>query len=169
MPPTDSDQPGRDVSDREARPFVRGENDGSAAAGEKPSLASLIKDLRDESLALMKQEVALLKTEMTEKAKIATRNVAYIAAGGIVALGALICLLAAASYGVAAILYRLGVSADHAVWLGWLIVGAIVGTVAFVLVSKGIKTLRCMSPVPEKTIEALKEDKQWLTNKIANK
>ena len=42
----------------------------------------------------------------------------------------------------------------------------LVGVIGAVLTSKGIKTLKEQSLVPEKTVQTLKEDKQWLQGKV---
>jgi hypothetical protein len=46
-------------------------------------------------------------------------------------------------------------------WLAVLIVGVVVAIVGLLLVQKGLSALKNFSLVPEKTIETLKEDKEW--------
>jgi hypothetical protein len=48
--------------------------------------------------------------------------------------------------------------------LSFLIVGGGAALAGYLLITGGIKVLKQVSPVPEKTVESLKEDKQWLTN-----
>ena len=132
---------------------------------ESRSLADLIRDLRDESTALLRQEVALAKTEMSEKASKAGRNVAYLAIGGAVAFLGSIFLLLAASYGIALAINETD-WAPHGTWIGPLIVGAVVAAVGAVLISKAKHTLQETSLVPEKTMETLREDKQWAQAKV---
>jgi hypothetical protein len=124
------------------------------------SVADLIRDLRDESTALLRQEVALAKTEMTEKATKLGRNVGYLLAGASVAVIAVLFLLSAVSEGL-----RLLINdtewAPHGDWIAPLIVGLFVTGLAMSLISKAKHALANTSLVPEKTIETLKEDKQW--------
>src|SRR5687768_5064568 len=54
--------------------------DGGADSRDR-SIGSLLKELRDESATLLRQEVALAKTEMSEKASMIGRNVASIGVG----------------------------------------------------------------------------------------
>ena len=170
------DLPGRDAPERGLReayvirdPGAVGggnNNAGDDAAG-KPSFASLMKELRDETTALLRQEVALAKTEMTEKAAKAGRNAGYLAAGGVLLLAGLICLLTFAAYTLAALLDWAGVPDALALCLGWLIVGLAVCGAGYVLLRKGIDAFKNFSVVPEKTVQTLQEDKQWATNKIS--
>lgn len=133
----------------------------------KPGIGSLLRDLRDETTELFRQEIRLARTEMAEKAAKAGRNAAYVAAGGLVLLAGAMGLMAAAAYAIATILHRAGLGLDNATWIGWLIVGGAVAAIGYVLLQKGISTLKDMDPMPRKTVETIKEDKQWLTNKMS--
>jgi hypothetical protein len=132
---------------------------------DRPSIGELIKELRDETTTLLRQEVALAKAEMNEKAAKLGRNAGYLGAGGVLAhAGALVLLL-----GVAALLYHGLVAAglSHMVsgWLAPLIVGAVVGVIGYAMAQKAISTFKHESLVPEKTLESLKENQQWLQRK----
>jgi len=147
------------------RGVVYAETSGPPPVGrDDRSIGELLKELRDESGVLLRQEVALAKTELSEKAAKAGRNAAYIAAGGAVAYaGALFILLA-----VTAMLYLIlrALGAEwHGLWIAPLIVGLAVAIVGYVLIQKGITTFKNESIVPEKTTQSLKEDKQWLQDK----
>jgi hypothetical protein len=128
------------------------------------SIGSLLKELRDETTTLFRQEIALAKTEMSEKASKAGRNAASIGAGAAVLMAGTLVLL----FGVAALLYwglvAMGLSHYIAGWLAPLIVGGVTALIGYGLIQKGVSTLKRMSPVPEKTVESIKEDKQWLQN-----
>lgn len=129
------------------------------------SLADLLRDLRDESTALLRQEVALAKTEMTEKASKVGRNVAYLAVGALVGVVALYFVLGAVAAGISVAINDTDWS-PHGVWIGPLIVGVIVAIVAMSMISKAQHSLTQVSLVPEKSIESLKEDKQWAQAKV---
>lgn len=135
------------------------------AAEREPSLGQLLKDLASQSGLLVKQEVELAKSEVSEKVKVVGRNLAYLAIGGLVAFAAFLTLLGAASYGLMEALDDV-VSPSVAVWLAPLIVGVVVAIVAAVLLTKAIAALRAESLAPRRTIETLKEDKQWLQNRM---
>jgi MFS family permease len=153
----------RDVRTPGERAALRG--DGPAGAGGGESIAELLKALRDESATLMRQELALARTEISEKAAKAGRNAAYTGAGAVLAYAGAFFVLSALAVAMALLINRMGAD-PHGWWLGPLLVGAIVGIVGAVLTSKGIRTLKEQSLVPEKTVQTLREDKQWLQEKV---
>jgi hypothetical protein len=134
---------------------------------ENRSIFGLLRELRDEFATLLRQEVALAKTEVSEKADLAKRNVTYIAIGGVIALSGFLCLLAAASVGLAVGLREGGVSPETAAWLAPLLVGLVVAIVGYILLQKGISTLKRESLAPERTVQSIKEDTAWARQKIA--
>lgn len=130
------------------------------------SIADLVKDLRDETTTLLRQEVELAKTEMSEKASKAGRNIAMAVVGGAIAHLALIFLLLAATGAI-----DTGVEttdlARHSDWIAPLAVGLIVGGLGAILLMKAKSGLTNINPKPEQTIRSLKEDKQWAQRKVA--
>ncbi len=132
---------------------------------DEPSFAQLLKDLASNSSLLLKQEVELVKSEFSENVKRLGRNLALLALGGLVALAALMTLLGAASNGLAEALNEV-VPPSVAVWLAPLIVGVVVAIIAAMVLTKAMAALRAESLAPRRTIETLKEDKQWLQNRM---
>lgn len=116
------------------------------------SLGELFASLSKDTTTLVRQEIELAKTEISEKASEAVKNVAALVVGGAVAYAALILILAAVAVGLAQIMEP---------WLAVLIVGVVVAIIGLLLVQKGLSALKNFSLVPEKTIETLKEDKEW--------
>jgi hypothetical protein len=53
----------------------------------------------------------------------------------------------------------------QSLWASPLILGVIVAIVGAILISKGIAAVKNESLVPEKTVESLKNDKEWIQNK----
>ena len=131
------------------------------------SVGSLLRDLRDETTLLLRQEVALAKTELSEKAARYGRNAGYLAVGGVVAFAGVLFLLLALTVGLYAVLVALDVSHYVAGWLAPLIVGAAVTAIGYSLVQKAINAFKHESPVPERTKESLQENKQWLQHKVS--
>src|SRR5690606_22448237 len=72
-------------------------------------IAELIRDLRDETSELLREEFALARTEMGEKVGRAVRNLAYLAAGGLIVFVGGWFLLAAAVQGLSVGLLEAGV------------------------------------------------------------
>lgn len=134
---------------------------------DQPNLVDLLKQLRDDTTTLVREEVALAKTEMSEKASTFSRNAAFLAAGALVGYSALLLILLALGSLLAQFFVSQGMREGTAGFLGLLIVGVIVGVISAALISKGIKTLKGKSLAPEKTIETLREDKAWAQRRFA--
>jgi hypothetical protein len=133
---------------------------------DQPTIAELLKDLREESTLLLREELALAKKEITEKIFITARNLSYIVAGSLIAYTALTFLLLAISSLISQVLVQRGFSVGWAVFLGFLVVAVIIGAVSAGLILKGAHAVKELSLVPEKIVETLKEDKTWAQNKI---
>lgn len=126
------------------------------------TIGSLLRELMDEARELLKQEVTLAKTEAKEKVSVLGQNGAYLAAGGLVAFAGVLFILGGVSALLSAVLENAGLSPDTARWLGPAIVGLVVAMIGYILVHKALKTLKEGSLKPEKTIQSLQEDKQWI-------
>jgi len=117
---------------------------------EDRSLGELFGDLTRESTQLVRQEINLAKTELTEKASKAGKDVGMIAAGGIVAYTGVLALVAFLILGLIA----LGMAA----WISSLLVGLVLAGVGAGMAMAGLKKLRQVDPVPHQSMEALKSD-----------
>lgn len=133
-----------------------------------PSLISLIRELRDETSTLVRQEIALAKAETAEKASRLGRNGAYIVAGIAVAYAGFVMLLLAVRDMLASAFLRADLGANVATWLSTLIVAGLVGVVGWVLIAKGKKALTEEGLTLRKTIASLNEDKQFVKQKLAS-
>jgi len=135
--------------------------------GSEPSFASLMRELRDESTTLLRQEVALAKTEMTEKVTVLGRNAAYMGVGGLVAYAGMIFILLSVMQLLSVGLVKTGLSENVASWLAPAVVGLVVAGIGYALIQKAKGTLARESLTPDKTIQSLKEDKQWTQDKFS--
>jgi hypothetical protein len=122
-------------------------------ATEDRSLGELFADLSHETTTLVHQEVDLAKTEMSQKAAQAGKDVGFLAAGGAILYAGLLALIAALVIGLG--------QAGPPWWLSALVVGLIVASVGGFLVQRGLDNLKHESLVPHQTVESLKEDAQW--------
>ena len=134
-------------------------------AREERSIGQLLKDLRDDTTTLLRQEVELAKAEMTEKAARAGRNLGSVAIGGAVAFLGAIALLGFAVAGLTSLFSQL-MSPGVAVWLAPLIVGAVLALVGYSMIKKSLETLKRESIAPTKTTQSLQENKEWLKARI---
>src|SRR4030095_927808 len=97
---------------------VRVIDGASGTDSRSESISDLIKALRDEALLLVRQEVALAKTEMSEKIGRTLRNTAYAIAGGLVAFLGLVFILHAATALTGVGLKAAGVAPEQGPWRG---------------------------------------------------
>lgn len=122
-----------------------------------PSLADLLSRLSDQASTLVRQEIQLAQTEMTRKATRAGKNAAIIAVGAVVGLGAFYSLVAALILALAQVM---------AGWLAALLVGVVLAITAVLLARYGLNKLKEMDPAPRRTIETMRENKEWLAQQI---
>jgi hypothetical protein len=120
--------------------------------GDDRSLGELFSELSQETTTLIRQEVNLAKTEMSQKASRVGKDVGFMAAGGAVAYAGLLAIIA----GVIALLDLV-----IPLWLSALLVGLVVAAIGYFLVRKGLDALKQEDLAPRETIETLKEDKEW--------
>ena len=119
---------------------------------ERP-MGDLVKQLAGQTSTLVRQEVDLAKAELAEKGRIAGQGAGLFAGAavvGLMAAGALTALL----------ILALDTAMDS--WLAALIVTVVLGAVAAVLALQGRNRIRAATPpVPQQTVETLKEDVEW--------
>ncbi len=65
---------------------------------EESSIVYLLKKLRDDTTTLVRDEISLAKTEISEKIASTSRNVGYLAVGALVAYAALLLILQGISF-----------------------------------------------------------------------
>ena len=134
---------------------------------EQTSIVYLLKKLRDDTTTLVRDEISLAKTEVSEKIASTSRNVGYLAAGALVAYAALVLILLGISFLLRDLFILQGMKEANATLLGFLIVGAVVGGIGAILLIKALNTLKRESLTPTKTAETLKEDKEWVQSKVS--
>jgi len=124
---------------------------------ENRPLGDLFGDLATDMSNLVRQEVALAKVEITQKAKYVGRNVGYLVVGGSVAYAALLAI-------IAGIIMLLAKVVPH--WGAALIVGVVVGGIGWLLIGKAMMALQQAELTPRETVETLKEDATWMKQQI---
>ena len=135
---------------------------------EEKSLGDLFSELASETGTLVRQEVALAQTELTQKAVKVGTNVGYLVVGGAVGYTALFAILAAVIIGLAQLISRVtGWEYMTSAWISSALVGIVVGIVAYVLITGALAKLKQTELTPKETVETLKEDAQWLKNQVS--
>jgi uncharacterized membrane protein YqjE len=128
--------PGPDQADLRERPF-----------------GELLKQLSEETTRLVHQEIELAKAELTHKGRQAGMGAGLFGGAGVLGLLALAALTTC---------FILALDAVLPAWLAALIVAVVYGAVAAVLALRGRDRVRqAVPPVPEQTIQTVKEDVEW--------
>jgi uncharacterized membrane protein YqjE len=116
-------------------------------------IGELVKELAGQKSTLVRQEIQLAQAELTYKGKLAGRGAGMLAGAAVAGLLALIALTAVL---IAALDTALPL------WLAALIVTVLWAVIGAVLAARGRKELQqAAPPVPEQTVETVKEDIQW--------
>jgi hypothetical protein len=123
-------------------------------------LAEVAENLTSDVSLLVRQEIELAKAEMAQKGRTAAPGIGMFGGAGIVALcvaGALTAFLV------------LVFSIFLPEWAAALIVGAVLAAVAVVLVRQGKERVAdAGKPIPEQTIETVKEDVEWTKTRASS-
>ena len=119
---------------------------------ERP-LGEVAQDLTRDLSLLVRQEVELAKAEMAKKGRVAAPGLGMIGGAGVVGL------MAAGAF-TALLILALSIVLDE--WLSALIAGVALAGTAYVLAKQGKERVdEAGSPLPEQTIETVKEDVEW--------
>jgi VIT1/CCC1 family predicted Fe2+/Mn2+ transporter len=134
-------------------------NDGSNELRERP-IGEVAKELTSDLSLLVRQEIELAKAEMAEKGRTAAPGLGMFGGAGIVALCA-----AGAITAFLVLVFSLFLPE----WAAALIVGAVLAAVAYVLIKQGKERVaEAGKPVPEQTIETVKEDVEWAKTRASS-
>lgn len=131
---------------------------------ETSNIADLLKQLRDDTTKLVRSEIALAKAEVSEKASVLSRKAVYVGVGALLGYAALTPLLFAFGYLLRDLYISWGASNGTGTFLGLLTVALITGGISACIIAKGLAER--LGLAPEKTIQSLKENKDWVQNKL---
>jgi putative superfamily III holin-X len=111
-------------------------------------------DLTREAKLLVQQEIQLAKIELSQNASRAVPSLTMVVAGGLIAYGGVLALVAAVVLGLMAV----GLVA----WAAALLGGLVIAGIGYALIRAGLAAFRPQDLTPRQTIETLKEDARWL-------
>jgi hypothetical protein len=120
---------------------------------EQASIGELFSDLAAQTGKLIRQEAALAKSELTDKASAAGKDIAFVAVGALVGYTAMLAV-------TAAVIIMLGYVIP--IWASALLVGVVLGIAAYFIVTSGLSHFRSANWAPQETIDSIKEDAEWL-------
>ena len=117
---------------------------------EDRSLGELLGQLSQDTITLVRQELALAKTEMSQKLANVTKNIGMLVAGGALAYAGVLMLVASVALLLTEVFHLPG-------WVSALLVGAVVTGIGGAMVMKGIGAMRNADLTPHQTLDSLKE------------
>ena len=130
------------------------------------SLPTLFSRLGDDVMQLFDTKLSLLKVELKEEANAYARGGAMIAIGGVIAAIGFALLNVAVAFGISVLLAGVDISQAARYAIGFLAAGLLYLIVGGIIVSTMKNRLAKQSLVPDRTVEELRKDKQWLKNEI---
>ncbi|HEX7240935.1 MAG TPA: YhjD/YihY/BrkB family envelope integrity protein, partial [Longimicrobiaceae bacterium] len=121
--------------------------------GETRPLGAMFRDLSTDASTLIRQEVALAKTEMRRNVRALAGDVANMAVWGVVA----------AIGGLVLVAFLVTVVGDllDSYWLGALLVGLLFVAAGAFMAFRSLRHLRTVSVKPENTVETLRDTQAW--------
>ena len=127
------------------------------ARPERP-FSALVNGLVEDLQRLFRLEIALFKQEMANKARSLSLGLVDVAIGAVLALTAWLAIFAAA------------IIALTIVWPAWLaavVIGGATLVVGGLLLYLGIRRIRAETPVPQRTLNTLREDGVWIKERVS--
>jgi uncharacterized membrane protein YqjE len=121
-------------------------------SGER-SVSDVLQDILRNLQEMVRSEVRLAKVEIRDEVRRAVSSSIWIAAGVVGALSAWIFLLWTVTYSLAT---------RMSMWAATLVVAVVMACIASVLVIGGIRRVRRIQPIPERTVESVKENLEWM-------
>ena len=117
------------------------------------SLSDVLQDILRNVQEMVRSEVRLAKVEIRDEARRAVSSGIWLAAGVVGALSAWIFLL----WTVATLL-----ATRMSMWAATLAVAVVMACVATPLIIGGIRRVKRIRPIPQKTVESVKENLEWM-------
>lgn len=130
------------------------------------SLPSLFGRLGDDVMQLFDTKLSLLKVEIKEEANEYARDGIMIGVGGIIAAIGFALLNVALAFGISTLFANTGLSQPAKYAIGFVSAGVLYLIVGTIIISTMKKRLAKQSLVPDRTVEELRKDKQWLKNEL---
>jgi hypothetical protein len=125
------------------------------------SVAQLISGIVGDAQELVRKEIALARQEIREELNAAkSAGIKLGTAGAVLAVGGLLLVLAIAQ-GIADLF-------NWPTWAGYALVGVVLAIAGGILFSAAQRQIKEISPVPEQTVETMKENVEWIKDRTTS-
>jgi uncharacterized membrane protein YqjE len=138
----------------------------SSLKSDTESLPSLVGRLGDDVMQLFDTKLSLLKVELKEEANAYARGGIAIALGGIVAGVGFALLNVAVAFAVSILFANANLSQSAKYALGFVLTGLFYLVIGGIVILTVKSRLAHQALVPNRTVEELRKDKQWLKSEL---
>ena len=138
----------------------------STMRNDMESLPTLFSRLGDDVMQLFNSQLTLFKVEIKEEANAYLRGAIMIGLGAVVALIGFALLNVAVAFGVSTLFAQANFSQTASYALGFVITGIFYLLVGTIVVTAIKSRLAKQDLVPNRTVEELRKEKQWLKNEL---
>lgn len=138
----------------------------SSLRPETESLPALVGRLGDDVMQLFDTKLSLLKVEIKEEASAYARGGIAIALGGMVAAVGFALLNVAVAFAVSTLFANVNLTQSAKYALGFVLTGLFYLVIGGIVVLAVKNRLAKQDLVPNRTVEELRKDKQWLKNEL---
>jgi uncharacterized membrane protein YqjE len=120
---------------------------------EERSVSDVLQDILRNLQDMVRSEIRLAKVEIREERRRAVSSGLWIGAGAVAAVSAWIFVLWALAYALAT---------RMPMWAATLVVALAMAVAAAVLIKGGMGRIKRIQPIPERTVESVKENLEWM-------
>ena len=120
---------------------------------EERSVSDVFQDIFRNVQEMVRSEIRLAKVEIREEIRRAVASTVWMAAGAVGALSAWIFLLWTVAYALAT---------RMPMWAATLVVAVVMAVGGAVLLVGGIRKAKRIQPIPERTLESVRENLEWM-------
>ena len=149
---------------RAAAAPARRDEQGLAPQSDIEGLPALVGRLGDDVMRLLDTKLSLVKVELKEDAAAYGKGAAGIGVGAVVATVGLVLALVSLAFFVSTFFTFDRQPLNYA--LGFLITGVLFLAIGGIVTLMMKNRLAKINPAPERTLEELRKDKQWLKNEV---
>ncbi len=129
-------------------------------------LPNLFSRLGDDVMQLFNSQLALFKVEIKEEANAYARGITMIAIGAVIATVGFALLNVAIAFAVSTLFAQANFSQPASYALGFVVTGGFYLLVGAIVVMLMKNRLAKQDLVPQRTVQELRKDKQWLKNEL---
>jgi Putative Actinobacterial Holin-X, holin superfamily III len=120
---------------------------------EERSVSDVLQDILRNLQDIVRSEIRLAKVEIRQEVRRASSSGVWIAAGTVGVVSAWIFLLWTLAYALAT---------RMPMWAATLVVAGVMAAAAVVLIAGGVRRAKRIQPIPERTVESVKENLEWM-------